>query len=432
MAIGPAKTERPSRASLKPLVVIYILALLLMTGLIAVSQWSPLNLPIHLVELSVLMAIAFLILRPMVRVIQDDIVEVKFRRVLELAPDGIIIIEKKGNILYANAEAERIFGYGHEELVGLPVEALIPAQSRRAYVEFRENVIRGVHERQPMARSLDFRGLRKDGSEFPADISLSPMPADGDYRAVAAIRDVTDRRRIEEELRRNREEILLHQEFVKASEREQRHLGENLHDGLGQSLTGIAYLSKALAEKLEEKNAPESRDALNIVRRVNETIVETRRLARGLAPLEIAKKGILPALEDLALHIKADSGIDCDLDCDREVSVGDAAVSTHLYRIAQEAAANAMKHGHARHVAIRLFRDGNENVLTVLDDGRGISAEAKNDRGMGLQIMRCRAGAIGGRFEVGTRDERGTVVTVRFPGNHDSTPLTASSTDGCR
>lgn len=205
----------------------------------------------------------------------------------------------------------------------------------------------------------------------------------------------------------------LERQIMETSEREREHIGHELHDGLGQQLTGIAFLSKALSQKLAAKNLNEAADGAQIVTLINQAISETRQLARGLQPVEIEEHGLMSALEDLARNIEKMYSINCKLIAGTPVALQDNAAANHLYRIAQEASNNAVKHGHATHISIELSAPGGRIQLCIRDDGTGFKPEmSATETGMGLQIMRYRANMIGARLDIESTPGNGTQVTV--------------------
>jgi PAS domain S-box-containing protein len=214
--------------------------------------------------------------------------------------------------------------------------------------------------------------------------------------------DITEREQLERAL-------------LDISAREQRRIGQDLHDGLGQHLTGIAFMAKVHEAKLAEKQLSDAADAGKIVKLVNEAIHRTRKLARGLLPVVSDAQGLMSALQLWAGEVKDLFGISCRFECEAAVLIHDDAMATHLYHIAQEAVNNAIKHGQARSVLIHLFADNELGTLVISDDGRGITEDRGNSQGMGLHIMSYRAGMIGGRLEVRANLPKGTAVTCMFP-----------------
>ena len=238
--------------------------------------------------------------------------------------------------------------------------------------------------------------------------------SEGRVRRVSGIaEDITDLKRAEEEV-------------LQISERERRRIGQDLHDGLGQHLTGIAFLSKSLQQRLAQKAAnngvatiEESEEATRVYDLVQQAVVQTRTLARGLHPVEPSSTGLTTALGELASSTNSYSKIQCQFVCSHTVPISDNIVATHLYRIAQEAVNNALKHAKPRHIRISLGCDSDNQLrLTVEDDGTGMTKCPITGAGLGLRIMRYRAKMIDGILTVGDGSKGGTAVScsVACPG----------------
>jgi signal transduction histidine kinase len=206
-------------------------------------------------------------------------------------------------------------------------------------------------------------------------------------------------------------------QLLAAGEGERRRIGQDLHDSLCQHLTATAMASQVLGEKLAARSLPEEKDAERVVTLIEDSIALARNLARGLAPVEPEAEGLMAAFGDLAKATSRNFNIDCRFEAPHPVLVDDAATSTHLFRIAQEAVSNAIKHGRARHVTISLAQDGDDVVLEVRDDGSGFREPTAESAGMGLHIMRHRAAMIGARLAI-RKAKPGTVLTCRVSGEH--------------
>jgi signal transduction histidine kinase len=214
--------------------------------------------------------------------------------------------------------------------------------------------------------------------------------------------DITERKRLEEAI-------------LEISAQEQRRIAQDLHDGLGQHLTGIAFMSKVLEEKLCDRSLPEAAEAAKIVQMVNQAIDNTRQLAHGLHPVAAEGAGLMSALKKWASEVQELFHIRCRFHCERAVHIHDVMVATHLYRIAQEAVNNAIRHGKSRDIVIRLKARNGTGTLSIQDDGVGFTTDPAKRPGMGLSIMNYRADIIGGSLKVQPSDEHGIAVTCMFP-----------------
>ena len=214
------------------------------------------------------------------------------------------------------------------------------------------------------------------------------------------------------------ERARLEKELVEIGEQSQRQIGHDLHDSLGQHLTATAFAGQVLTEQLETKSPAEAVAAKNLVKLVEEAIGLTRQFARGLQPVELKPEGLMDGFQELACNTSERFKISCEFECREPVLLNDAESSTHLYRIAQEAVTNAIKHGRAKFINISLEKNADATTLAVTDDGVGLPESAPAGDGMGLRIMAYRAGMIGATFHIERLPDSGTRVTVKLPSNH--------------
>lgn len=212
----------------------------------------------------------------------------------------------------------------------------------------------------------------------------------------------------------------LEKQLLRISDDEQHRLGRDLHDGLGQHLTGIALMTSTLQSRLRAEGSAEADQAQTITELVQEAIAQTRALSQGLCPVQLEKYGLQTALEGLAHNIQLLYEIDCDFETNTEVLIHDTRVAIHLYRITQEAINNAIKHGHATHISLRLTMDDSQNELLVMDNGSGFSMgeDYREKMGMGLRLMQYRAGMIGGALKITAEVGKGTQIQCIFPNLH--------------
>jgi len=211
------------------------------------------------------------------------------------------------------------------------------------------------------------------------------------------------------------ERVRLEKVVLEITERERRAIGHDLHDGLSQHLTGTALVAQALGVKLAARSAPEATEVAKIVALIEQGIEQTRSLAKGLLLAEIERDGLVTALEDLAATVRTQSRVECELSCEAVVSLSESGTATHIYRIAEEATRNAVRHGKARRIALALSMEAGALVLAVRDDGAGIPSPDLRGRGLGLKIMAHRAAIIGATFAARARPQGGTEVECRLP-----------------
>lgn len=508
--------------------------------------------------------------------------EAKFRALLEAAPDAMMIHGADGRIQIVNAQAEKLFGYDREEMIGRTMELLMPERFRRRHVQHRKTYSPESPPR-PMGTGLVLFALHKDGREIPVEISLSNLGVTGGTMVISSIRDVTSRvaaeealrqsqrlatstieaipaslavldengvilsindawsdlasanpesphacalgakypaaclpasgedaeaatrlaagiddviaghaprfvmefpvtssdgtrwfvghvtpfrgagprrvvvahlditqrkraervvRRLNEELEHRVEErtlelrranetlqaematrLRLEQEILDIGERERQRIGQDLHDDLGQQLAGAWCLSQALENDLRAGRSKAAASAARITQTLQNALALTRNLARGLHPVAVEAGGLGAALKELATRTAGLFGVDCTCELPAPAPLVDDATATHLYRIAQESMTNAVKHGRASRIVVRLELDPPGARLSITDNGCGLGGQKSAGEGMGLRIMPYRADMIGGRLAITPRPGGGTIVSCRFPVSPRPTPM---------
>jgi PAS domain S-box-containing protein len=327
----------------------------------------------------------------------------RLRAILETAVEGIITIDERGLIESFNPAAEKIFGYTARQAIGQNIKFLMPAPYRQEHDGYLANY-RHSGQAKIIGIGREVTGQRKDGTTFPMDLSVSEVRLTARRLFTGFVRDITERKRLEKEI-------------LDISNREQQRIGHDLHDGLCQELAGIELMCQVLEQKLAARSRPVAERVGEIAKHVREAITHTRGLARGLSPVELEANGFMSALQELAANVQKLFHIKCRFESAGKFPIENNAAATHLYRIAQEAINNAIKHGKAKNVTISLQPAGDRIALTVADDGIGIPDEFRNSTGMGLHIMKYRAGVVGATLEVRATNGGGTVVACTFNKN---------------
>jgi len=334
-------------------------------------------------------------------------------------PCAIVRVEADGAILYANKPAEALLCEW-----GCTVGQHVPK-----------------HWHQYVCRILS-HGASEELETPCGDRILSVLMApvvDAGYVNLYGI-DITERKKAEEDLRQYRqhlEELVeartaelqetndrllreieqrkeLERQLLAISEREKRLIGQELHDSIGQQFTGIAFMTKVLEKRIAGKLPEEAAGAAEISKLVNEAMSQTRVLAKGLHPVDLDAQSPASALQELAATTEHLFGVNCSFTCDKPVAVADATVAVNLYRIAQEAVTNAIKHGKAKNIRIALVSNAGQSVLSIKNDGLDFESVPVKHEGMGLNIMHHRAEIINGSLDIRKGASGGAEIVCTF------------------
>jgi PAS domain S-box-containing protein len=333
--------------------------------------------------------------------------EERYRAIVRQSTVGMARTDLKGRLIFVNQKLCQMLGYKESELVGKRIfEITHPndvAESRRLFQRI-------VARAEPY--EIEKRYIRKDGSALWVSVSASPMrdAAGKTQSAISVILDIGDRKKAQAILEDRARG--LEGEILAISDREQRRLGQDLHDGLCQHLTAVAFMARSVALRLKNHRVLQADDIEKIAELINEGVTEARSIARGLHPVEMDPAGLVTALQSL-LHRQ--SNLPYRLDMDEELSIPDPAVALHLYRIAREAVINANKHARAHELVVRMRSSPKQIELSVTDDGIGINKKGRDRGGMGFHIMEYRARSMGARLEIKSVRPQGTRVACYVP-----------------
>ncbi len=327
-----------------------------------------------------------------------------YRAVFQAAPDGILVVDSEGAIQDVNPAALRQFGYRREELLGQPIEMLVPSDVGAAHRRQREEYVRTPRAR-PMGVGLELYGRRSDGSRFPVEISLSPLDTGGDGGVISVVRDQTERQRL--------------REFgigaLRAAEDERIRIARELHDDTAQRLAALLVRLRLAAGVEEHERRAEMFDEIR--GEIQEAAESLRRIARGLRPPPLDELGFAAALTGHAHDLGAAYDMRVEVDSPEDLPRLEPDIELAVYRIVQEALSNVVRHAGARRVTLTLAARETSLSAVVEDDGRGFvpEADAAHPTGLGLIGMRERARAAGGSLVIESRPGRGTRVEVEIP-----------------
>lgn len=355
--------------------------------------------------------------------------EVTFAALTKVAPVGIMRFDAEGRCSYVNDRWTAISGLTIDAAIGNGWQRAIHPEDR-PHVLHRWNLLRLKDD----TFREEYRICQPDGSMHWV---LAEGAAVRSYSGrllgfIRAVTDITSQRQLQQELAAAREELeervrertaalesemrqreRLEKQLLEAKENEQRRFHEDLHDGLGQYLTGIVFRLTALQRALESRKSPHAADAGKIAELVNETISQAHDLARGIYPVPLRPDGLVLALRDLQQQLCDPRVAECVFECDEPIEIDDPAFATHLFRIAQEAVTNAVKYSRASRITISLRKRTSAGELIVSDNGVGFAVDHES-RGIGLGTMRHRARIIGAELCIESHNARGTTVSCTF------------------
>ena len=329
-----------------------------------------------------------------------------FRGLLDSAPDGMLVVGPDGKIIVVNSQIEALFGYSRDELIGERPEILVPDQFKQAHLAHRARY-EGHPTIRAMGSELNLKGRKRDGSEFPVEISLSPRVTSEGTLIVAAVRDITERLQLEAE----RSALL---EAAQA-QNERERIAMDLHDGIIQSIFGVGLGLEIAAE--EARGTPAEALVEKSIDQLNDVIRDIRAYIFELRPMAY-DGNLVDSLQRLAGAFRASSPIAIDVDVDASAAGVDDAVGVAIFQIVQEALSNVRKHSHAKRVQLVLVPRGDDACIyaRITDDGVGFNAAAERaEMHRGLRNLASRADSIGGRLMIDSAAGQGTSISLSVP-----------------
>ncbi len=323
--------------------------------------------------------------------------EYRLGMAVDNAAEVIVVGDKNGVVSDVNAAVEPMFGYTAQEVIGQNISLLMPFRQRHDDYLAR---YRRTGKTWAMGRRRELPGRRKDGSIFPLELTVTEIADLGLYCAI--FHDLSKQKA--------RERDVLH-----ISQMEQERIGREIHDGLGQQLTGISMMTKGLQHKLAHRGLAEAADLERLTELLQHAIEDARAISHGLSPVPLSPDGLHMALRQLTLSTQSATGITCRLETQGSVEITDHACALQLYRIAQEALNNALKHARASVVTVKLHSTEHHLVLSVHDDGSGFRRSNAAEETFGLRVMRYRADTVGADLAIETSPALGTRVRCELP-----------------
>lgn len=323
--------------------------------------------------------------------------EKRYRRLFEESRDAVVLTTPAGAIVDANSAAEELFGYSSEELLDMRAAELYADPEERA-----RRIVPTLKEADS-ARVLEAEMRHCEGHTFPATASVTVHRDEEGHAELiqALVRDVTEWRRLEAEL-------------LEVQDKERQRLGQELHDGVCSTLTGVAIWTSALAEQVRADEVIDPDDLDKATELVKQASDEARAISHGLSPVGL-ERGLLSALEDLASQAEVRGELSCSFEASGSLPDLSEETATHLYRIVQEAVSNSVKHADAQHIQVTFAADDEALTLTVEDDGEGYSASSSEGEGIGMRTMRYRADLINAALTIKDPPDGGTRIRCRLP-----------------
>ncbi len=356
--------------------------------------WGLISLGLATIIIFIASRIFFSIARPIETSIAQQ--NETFRILAETAHEGIFLVDEDGKIDYVNPAGEALFGYEPDELLGQSVECLMPEQYSVPHSGYMKRYLE-TGEKRFIGSGRQLTAKRKNGTRFPVYLSLGDINVDGDHLFTGVFMDLSEAQTLQNEI-------------LEISSSEQRRIGYELHDSLGQQLTGLGLLATSLVNKASK---PDFQLASQLAGGIQEAIAQVRSISRGLAPASLETNGLKLSLQSLANELKQQAGVRIKLETSGESGITNKTTMTHLYRITQEALNNAIKHANADEIIIRLTVDDQVGMLSVEDDGQGMLDHNPGD-GMGLRILKHRSNLINAELHIDS-DAEGTAVRCVFP-----------------
>lgn len=331
------------------------------------------------------------------------------RNIFESAPDTMIVVNRNSKIESVNSQIFKMFGYTPEEVLGKDILDLVPERFRDSHALHQINFMKSPHLRE-MGGGLELLGRRKDGTEFPVDIILSPLRTENESLVIAVVRDITRRKLDEKALRQYAErQSELSRKLLNIQEAERRNIALELHDEIGQTLTGLKLSLELIAKETEIHSLKYAQSL------VNDLMLKVRKLSLDLRPATLDHLGLLPSFLWLFRNYSTQTGIEIDFNHQGISSRRFAPeIETSAYRVVQEALTNVARHSKIKIAKVRVWADEKNLSVSVEDEGQGFDLQnvAATTNSTGVTGMRERVELLGGHFHIESAKDRGTKITA--------------------
>lgn len=343
----------------------------------------------------------------------------RYQHTVNSVMDAIVAVDGSMHIIMFNPSAEAMFGYTAAELIGQPMDVLMPLRLRSAHHGHMHNFAVSERSSRAMAPQMDIWGLRADGTEFPLESTISHSTVGGQLQMTAVLRDVTERRKAEADLRMVNGQLReLSASLQSVREEERKRISRELHDDLGQQLTGLKLSLSWLGSRLKDGRATGVQHVDEMRHQLDTAIGSVRRIAAELRPRVLDDLDFREALGWQMQEFFKHSGIQIELDLQDADQIRDDVLATALFRIVQEALTNVVRHANAGKVLVSLYASGDCLLLRISDNGSGFDSTVAPS-GVGLVSMRERCSAVGASFRVSSSPGTGTHIEVAIPRKQD-------------
>lgn len=345
----------------------------------------------------------------------------RYHQTIDSVMDGIVATDELHNILVFNPAAERMFGLSAKAVIGQSLDQLLPHRTQDVHQQHVSTFVESGTTSKAMGPQMEVMGRRADGTEFPIESTISQTLIGGKRQLTAVLRDVTERRSNEKNLREMNTQLRkLSESLQSVREEERSRISRELHDELGQQLTGLKLEFSWLSNRMLEGREV-ARDEINGMRLLlDKALSAVRRISTELRPLILDDLGFAAALAWQIEEFGKRTGITTAQDLTAADQVTDEALASGLFRIVQESLTNIARHANATSAEVRIVADSDNLVLTVHDNGKGMNLSPGRSSGIGLVSMRERAIALGAVFAIQSSPGKGSTIEVCLP-------LTASS-----